>query len=291
VDGELDELLVALPAISLEGPKAVGKTSTARRRGGRVFALDDPAILEIVLAQPSLLVDGARPVVVDEWQRYPPSWDLVRRAVDAGAGPGSFLLTGSATPTSRPTHSGAGRIVALRMRPMTLPERGTERPTVSLAALLTGERADVEGSTDVALADYTAEIVAGGFPGLRLPAGRTQRAALDGYLARIVDADLPELGVEIRNPGTMRRWLRAYAAAVSTTATHERIRDAATAGDGATPAKTTTIPYRNALERCGSSTRSRRGRRLATSSLGSSARRSTSSLTRRSRPGSPATTP
>ena len=65
----------------------------------------------------------------------PEVWDLVRRAVDDGAPPGSFLLTGSALPDPPPTHSGAGRIVSVRMRPLALSERlgGT---SVSLAACL-----------------------------------------------------------------------------------------------------------------------------------------------------------
>lgn len=81
-------------------------------------------------------------MLVDEWQRLPAVWDLVRRAVDDGAEPGSFLLTGSAIPDPPPTHSGAGRIVSIRMRPLTLSERLGSH-SVSLAALLTGDRPEV----------------------------------------------------------------------------------------------------------------------------------------------------
>ncbi|MCB1250881.1 MAG: ATP-binding protein [Acidimicrobiales bacterium] len=250
VDDELDELLTALPAISLEGPRAVGKTSTALQRGGTITRLDDPATLELVTAQPARVIDGTRPVIIDEWQRYQPAWDLVRRACDAPATPpGSFILTGSASPPTRQTHSGAGRIVPIRLRPLTLPERGVESPTVSLTALLEGTRPELHGRTDVDLTTYTEEIVAGGFPGLRLPAGRARRAALDGYLDRIIDADLPEVGLSVRRPETLRRWLRAFAAAISTTTSYDRIRDAATAGEDDKPARTTTVPYREALER------------------------------------------
>lgn len=249
VDSELDVLLASLPAVSLEGAKAVGKTSTARERSGTVTRLDDPVTLELVEAQPERLSRGTPPIVVDEWQRYTPSWDFVRRACDEPTtGPGTFILTGSATPSNVATHSGAGRIVPIRMRPLTLPERGVETPTVSLSALLSGRKPALVGSTDVTLDDYTDEILAGGFPGMRLRAGRARRAALDGYIERIIDSDLPEIGLSVRRPATLRRWLRAYAAATSTTAAYDRIRDAATGGD-AKPAKTTTIPYRDALER------------------------------------------
>lgn len=249
VDGVLDELIAELPAVSLEGAKAVGKTSTARRRGGTVVSLDDPGVLEVVLAQPSLLTVGTPPIVIDEWQRYPAAWDVIRRAVDEEPTGGRFILTGSATPASRPTHSGAGRIVTVRMRPLTLSERGVGTPTVSLAAILAGNRPRLGGVTDVTLTDYTREIVAGAFPGIRHRSGRAQRAALDGYLGRIVEADLPEVGRDVRRPQTLRRWLQAYAAATATTASYEKIRNAATAGELAKPAKTTTGPYREALER------------------------------------------
>ena len=148
VDAELDELLPHLPAVSLDGAKGVGKTSTARNRGRTLFALDRAEVREIVGADPDRLASGAEPIVVDEWQRFPPSWDLVRRAVDAAPRPGRFLLTGSASPAAPQTHSGAARIVRIRMRPMTLFERGVEAPSVSLAELLAGSRPAVAGTND-----------------------------------------------------------------------------------------------------------------------------------------------
>ena len=247
VDDELDVLLDELPAISLEGPRAVGKTRTARRRARTVHNLDDPQTLALVEADPGRLTRGPESIFIDEWQRYPPAWDLVRRAVDDGAGAGRFLLAGSTAPGTPPTHSGAGRIVTLRMRPMSLLERGFAKPTVSLRRLLAGER-DVAGETDTTLARYVDEIVTGGLPGWRSTNVRIQQGALDGYLHRAVDHDVALMGYRARQPGVVRRWLTAYAAATATTATYETIRDAATAGEGDKPAKTTTTAYRNLLE-------------------------------------------
>ena len=251
LDAELDALLPELPAISIEGPRGVGKTATALQRALQVLRLDDPAQAQLLAADPRRLAEGPYPILIDEWQRLPVAWDLVRRAVDDDPSGGRFLLTGSAAPRTAPTHSGAGRIVTLRMRPLTLAERGVCTPTVSLAGLLDhGVVPDlVAGHCGLELRDYTAEIVSGGFPGLRGGSDRAVRAALDGYLQRIVEVDLPEAGTALRRPETLRRWLRAYAAATSTTASYEAIRGAATAGDGDKPAKTTTGPYRDALER------------------------------------------
>lgn len=173
----------------------------------------------------------------------------MRRAVDAGAAPATFLLTGSSSPAGLGTHSGAARIPALRMHPLALAERTNLSPTVSLAALLTGSRPQIEGATAAGLDDYAAEIVGSGFPGLRGLSGRALRLQLDGYLARVVDRDIPELGQEVRNPAALRRWMTAYAAASSTTASLEKIRDAAAGGQDKPPSKRASAPYRDALER------------------------------------------
>lgn len=249
VDDELDELFGGLPAITLEGPKAVGKTATALRRAATVYRLDNDAERSIAQADPSRLLEGDRPVLIDEWQRLPESFDRVRRAVDDGAAPGSFLLTGSASPTDPPTHSGAGRIVRLRMRPMTLAERGVGSPTVSLGRLLNGGQPLIEGRTDVGLQRYVDEILMSGFPGIHGLSDHLLRAQLDGYLERIVDSDFEELGREVRRPATLRRWMQAYAAATATSTSYEKIRDAATSGRGDKPTRATTQPYRDVLER------------------------------------------
>ena len=101
VDVELSELMRSVAALAIEGPKGVGKTATATRRAARTRELDDPAQRSIAAADPTRLLDEPLPVLLDEWQYVPESWDLVRRAVDGGAAPGSFLLTGSSRPAER----------------------------------------------------------------------------------------------------------------------------------------------------------------------------------------------
>ena len=248
VDIELDELR-DLPAISLEGPKAVGKTETAARRANTTFDLDNPETLAIIEADPNRLVsNGEPPVFIDEWQRYPPSWDLVRRQVDADSS-ARFLLAGSAAPAETPLHSGAGRIVTVRMRPMSLAERGLGESTVKLSDLLDDSVCSLSGSTELGLSDYTDEILRSGFPAIRHATGRALRTQLDGYIDRVVERDFEEVGVRVRNTEALRRWMTSYAAATSTTTSYEKIRDAASAGEETKQSKTTTGPYRTALER------------------------------------------
>lgn len=246
LDDTLDELQAHLRALSIHGPKGVGKTATAMQRAVSVVDLSLPAQREILTADPSILTRLPGPVLVDEWQRLPEVWDQVRHSVDEGSPPGHFIIAGSSAPRGAVVHSGAGRIVPMRMRPLSLAERGIETPTVSLAALLTGNR-DIGGTTRLRLTDYVEEIVASGFPAIRGLPPRVRRAELDAYLDNVVQREFPEQGYPVRRPAVLRAWLAAYAAATSSTTTYSKILDAATAGLANKPAKETTLAYRDAL--------------------------------------------
>ncbi|MFT4135024.1 ATP-binding protein [Microbacterium sp.] len=246
IDDELRAALIELPAVAINGPKGVGKTASAERLAATTVRLDDPAQRELFDADPNRLRAAARPMLIDEWQRSPQSWDAVRRWVDEGAPAGSVLLTGSAAPRGAAVHSGAGRIAALRMRPMSLAERALVVPTVSLEAMLAGT-ADITGESALTLHDYVEEITASGFPGIRRLSARGRAMQLDAYLDNVVQREFPDQGLAVRAPETLRRWLCAYAAATGTTASYAKILDAATPGESNKPAKTTTIAYRDVL--------------------------------------------
>lgn len=248
VDDELDELFGELPAIALDGPKGVGKTSTAQQRVEGLAQLDSKSVRESVAADPESILRRPRPLLIDEWQKVPEVWDVVRRAVDADRSASQFLLTGSASPQPGATaHSGAGRITRLRMRPMTLVERQVVEPSVRLKALLGGQISPLGGESGFRLADYAEEIVQPGLPGLRGLSPRATKAALDSYLHNAVDRDVPEAGLNVRRPEVMLDWLRAYAAATASTASYTEILNAATAGIADKPARTTTTMYRDVL--------------------------------------------
>ncbi|MGA2307615.1 MAG: DUF4143 domain-containing protein [Acidimicrobiales bacterium] len=249
LDTELDQLIGGgIAAIAVEGAKAVGKSATAAERTQTVFLLEEPATRQLLEADPGRIVTGES-VLIDEWQRVPTTWDVVRRAVDRGARPGQFLLTGSASAQNPGTHSGAGRIVKLRMRPMTLPERDVDTPSVSVAQLLTGSKPKIEGDTSISLECYVDEICRSGFPGIHQLADVPRRAQLSGYIDRIIDRDIADLlGTTVRYPSVLRRWFAAYAAAISSTATYETIRDAASAGEASKPTRVTLDHYRGILE-------------------------------------------
>ncbi|MDO5092876.1 MAG: DUF4143 domain-containing protein [Propionibacteriaceae bacterium] len=249
VDDVLDELFGDLAAISLEGAKGVGKTATASQRARTVLSLNRERQRETVTADLDYITQVPTPVLIDEWQLAPAVWDRVRVAVDDDPTGGRFLLAGSAgvAPGVR-IHSGAGRIVSLRLRPLAFSERGLSEPTVSLRALLMG-RGEIGGRAELRLPGYVEEILRSGFPGIRDLPGRARRVQLDSYLTRIVERELPDNGVQVRRPTALRAWLSAYAAATATDASYSVLLDAATAGEQEKPARATVDGYREHLAR------------------------------------------
>lgn len=236
--------------MAIEGAKGVGKTATARQRASSEIALDDPVQRQALEADPSLIVNLDPLLLIDEWQLVPPVWDVVRRAVDDDPTGGRFLLTGSANPpTGARVHSGAGRIVSLFMRPLAFSERGRGEPAVSLRDLLRGAHPEISGRTAVGLSDYVDEILWSGFPGIRGLPDQARRMQLDSYVTRIVDRELPEHGIMVRRPSTLRAWLAAYGAATATDSAYSTILDAATAGESDKPARQTVDVYRDHLQR------------------------------------------
>ena len=250
IDETLDEVFPDLAAIALEGAKGVGKTATATERASTILSLNDPNEHSALAGNLDLVTQVSPPVLIDEWQLEPSVWDRVRRAVDDDSTGGRFLLAGSAgvAPGVR-IHSGAGRIVSMAMRPMSFSERGLDAPTVSLRALLAGKAREIGGSSEVDVPAYTDEILRSGFPGIRDLPERARQLQLDSYVARIVERELPENGVNVRRPRALGAWLAAYAAATATNASYSNILDAATPGDADKPARQTAGAYREHLRR------------------------------------------
>jgi hypothetical protein len=249
VDEELTARLRATGAVLVEGPKACGKTATARRVAASEVLLDvDIAARQAIALDPALVLDGATPRLIDEWQLEPAIWNHVRRAVDDRGQPGQFILTGSAVPTDDITrHTGAGRITRLRMRPMTLFETGHTNGAISLARLLDGEpaRAPDPGLT---VADLAERVAVGGWPGLQgLTVGQSLRATRD-YLDEIRRVDVSRVDGTRRDPARVGRLLRSLARNVATYASATTL--AADAGGAEDPLKDDTVrQYLDILER------------------------------------------
>ena len=132
VDDKISNYLECFGAICVEGPKWCGKTWTSNNHANSSIYLADPSgnfnNRRLALMNPSLILSGASPRLIDEWQEAPQLWDAIRYEVDFRGSKGQFILTGSSTPKRDGIiHSGAGRIASIKMRTMSLFESVSER--------------------------------------------------------------------------------------------------------------------------------------------------------------------
>ncbi|PVU82839.1 ATP-binding protein [Cellulomonas sp. WB94] len=249
VDAELRRALASAGAIVIEGPKACGKTFTARQVAASELRVDtDPRVPPTIAVDPSLLLDGAPPQLLDEWQVQPSLWNHVRRAVDDRQQPGQFILTGSATPDDDAArHSGAGRFARIRMRPMSLLETGHSTGAVSLRALLAGDAIRTLGP-DLALPVLIERVLTGGWPGLQGLGPHDASRAVRDYLATIQQVDVGRVAGPRRDPVKVGRVIAGIARNVATEASVVTLaRDAA--ADGEHTERHTVSGYIDVLER------------------------------------------
>jgi hypothetical protein len=218
-DLELEKRLEATGAVLVEGPKACGKTETARQIANSEVLLDvDKDARDAAELNPALILGGEIPRLIDEWQLAPEIWNHVRRAVDDRVDPGQFILAGSAQPTDDETrHTGAGRIGRQKMRPMSFYELGTSNGEISLAALLDGQPGEAS-NPGLELGDLAEAICRGGWPafrGLDLPVALRR---VRDYLGEIPRSDVQRLG-ERHRPERVMRLIESLARNVATAVT------------------------------------------------------------------------
>jgi hypothetical protein len=217
VDRQLVGLLDAMGAVVIEGPKACGKTMTALQLARSVVRLDvDSNARQAAAIDPSLILEGDTPRLIDEWQIEPGIWNHVRRMVDDRQENGQFLLTGSAMPSDDVTrHTGAGRFARLRMRPMSLHESGHSTGAVSLASMMAGQRAR---STDPGLdvQEIARRIVAGGWPRLVDAPAEQAMVAMRAYVDEVRRTDIQRLDGVDHDPERVLQLMRSLARNVAT---------------------------------------------------------------------------
>ena len=220
VDDEVQRGLRAAGCVVIEGPRACGKTWTGLRFARSAVRLDtDIDARTLGAVEPSALLGGARPRLLDEWQVLPVVWNHMRHACDATSERGLFILAGSAQPADDTTrHTGAGRVRRIRMRPMSLYESGDSSGEVSLAGLLHGEPAGAARPA-AGLSDVAALLCRGGWPGqLDLPLVEVQEN-LRAYLTEVARTDVARLdGTASRDPDGIERLLRSLARNTATEA-------------------------------------------------------------------------
>ena len=249
VDEELATRLGSAGAVLIEGPRACGKTATGRHHAASEVLLDvDAGLRRGAELEPSLVLEGPAPRLIDEWQTVPSIWNHVRRAVDMGGGAGRFILTGSAVPPDDTTrHTGAGRMSRLSMRPMSLFESGHSTGEMSLGAMLRGAPVPAQHSRTT-VTNLVELVCRGGWPGMIGAATNDAQRFVRDYLEEIRRADIRRVDGIRRDPVLVRRVLQSLARNVATEAAVSVI--AADSGGNAGPLHPETVQsYLNALER------------------------------------------
>ena len=224
-DMVLAQHLEAFGAVLIEGPKWCGKTTTAEQMAGSVIKLQDTDMRDEYLAtaatKPSLLLNGATPRLIDEWQDAPVLWDAVRTAVDKRMAPGQFILTGSNTvDKAQIHHSGTGRISKLNMLPMSLWESGESNGKISLMELFDNPNLDIDGiESNLSVEELIFSACRGGWPAtINIKSDKAKLLVARNYVKTVCADDVSRVDGVARDELLARMILRSYARNISTLA-------------------------------------------------------------------------
>lgn len=230
MDSQLKEILGFIGAVSIVGPKWCGKTTTCEQQAASILKMQDPDKAKGYFAtaetKPSILLRGANPRLIDEWQTAPVLWDAVRTAVDERNETGLFILTGSnAVNEDEIMHSGTGRIAKLTMLPMSLYESEESNGQISLKELFDNPDYDIDGITsDLSVERLVFAACRGGWPA-SITVQNEKRALFtaENYVESVCDTDCSKIDNVKRDPAKMHALLRAYARNISTLAANTTI--------------------------------------------------------------------
>lgn len=254
IDDILVKKLIGVVAVLIEGPKWCGKTTTAEQVSNSVLYMAKPdekrQNLSLLDLNPSLLLDGDAPRLIDEWQIAPKLWDAVRFEVDHRNLEGQFILTGSASPVNRDeiTHTGTGRFSWLLMRPMSLFESGDSNGSVSLSDLFNDDF-KVEGICSLTLDDVAYFVCRGGWP---RSISMNKEVALEqafNYYSSVVNSDIKDVDDINKDSQRVKNLMRSYARNIGTQASNETLKDDISNSDSFNLGIDTVISYVNALKR------------------------------------------
>ncbi len=227
IDLQIDRLMKIYGAVCVEGPKWCGKTWTSRNHAVSASYIGDPAgnFMNRQLAEmdPSLVLEGDLPRLIDEWQVVPPIWDAVRYRVDQMPEKGRYVLTGSSTPIIKgELHGGSGRIGRVKMRTMSLYEACISSGKVSLSDMFDGTFKPC-ATGDVKLDDLIDCVVKGGWPGAQsLSATEAMQISVD-YLKNVPD-DMERMDGKRRDYRKVNALLRALGRSESNMTSKKRLK-------------------------------------------------------------------
>lgn len=218
IDEDLEKYLQMIGAVLIVGPKWCGKTTTGEQHAKSILKLQDPDYIESYLMwadiQPSILLEGEKPRLIDEWQIAPVLWDAVRTSVDNLSDYGLYILTGSTVvDESKIMHTGTGRIHRLIMRPMSLFESGDSNGKISLMELFDNPEMDINGiQSDLSMDGLFFVACRGGWPDTINQNNKEGKLMVAyNYLDNICDFDVSAIDNVKRDSDKVRTILHSIA--------------------------------------------------------------------------------
>lgn len=252
-DQILKEKLSYKGAVLIEGPKRCGKTTTAEQAAKSILYMSDPRTLKqnlsLAESDPSILLKGENPRLIDEWQVAPQLWDAVRFEVDHRHAFGQFILTGSSVPADkdRILHSGTGRFSWLKMRTMSLLESGESNGQVSLKSLFSNPD-KIYGESNISLEKLAYLVCRGGWPIATYLEGKSALNQARDYFDAVLYNDINRMGTGKRDPERLRRIMVSYARNQGTQIGYKTIVDDIRANEEDNIDSRTVASYINALK-------------------------------------------
>ena len=254
IDEDLEKYLQMIGAVLIVGPKWCGKTTTGEQHAKSILKLQDPDNIESYLMwadiQPSKLLEGEKPRLIDEWQIAPVLWDAVRTSVDNVSSYGLYILTGSTiVDESKIMHTGTGRIHRLIMRPMSLFESGDSNGKISLMELFDNPEMDINGiQSDLTMNELFFVACRGGWPNTITQNNDEGKLMVAyNYLDNICDTDISTIDNIKRDSDKVRTILHSIARNNSTLVKNKTLLDDVRANFDI--GETTFYSYINALKR------------------------------------------
>ncbi len=226
---DIERALRSSGAVVVVGPKFCGKTTTSMLFQKSFMKLNTNSRIQLARLNPKQALEGDNPRLIDEWQTVPEIWNYVKEDLDNEYQFGKYILTGSSTPVDKSEihHSGAGRIVAVKMRPMSLFESGESKGSVSLLELFEGKPLTTfDENEKFTLEDVAFLTCRGGWP---ISVISDKSVSLDVtrnyYNSLFVFEDCDNENFRNKRADILKMILRSYARNISTEASKQSIID------------------------------------------------------------------
>ena len=228
VDKKLDLLLSSFGATLIKGPKGCGKTTTAKNKAKSYVEFQDEDARENLLlianTKPSLLLEGEKPRLFDEWQDAPKIWGAIRKNIDDTGENGLYILTGSSSKNILVPHTGTLRIASLKMYPMSLYETGESNGSVSLTELFNNPDSFDGCRSNMTIDDIIFAICRGGWPqSIRNTTKESQLQIAKSLYQQIYTTDISNIDNIKRNPSWTQAILQSYSRNICTLCDYKTI--------------------------------------------------------------------